>query len=96
MAPDPNSPIRHFRADSPFIKGESAGVAQMCGWLHNFTKLRSAFRRKSCANRPKEILANRKRQFCAQSRFFCANRLHTAPGGAVCRGTAGGFFRHLL
>ena len=34
MAPDPNSPIRHFRADSPFIKSESAGFAQMYGRLH--------------------------------------------------------------
>ena len=36
MAPDPNSPIRHFRADSPFIKSESAGVAQMYGRLYNY------------------------------------------------------------
>ena len=97
MAPDPNSPIRHFRADSPFIKSESAWVAQTYRRLQNYTKLRRAFHRKSCANRPKEILANRNRQFfLRKTDKFCANRPHTAPGGVVCRGTAGGFFEHLL
>ena len=96
MAPDHNRPIRHFRADSPFIKSESAWVTQTCGRLQNYTKLRRASRRKSCANRPKEILANRNRQFLRKTDKFCANRPHTAPGGVVCRGTAGGFFEHLL
>ena len=83
MAPDQNSTIRHFRADSPFIKSESAGVAQMYGRLQNYTKLRRAFRCKSCANRPKEILANRNRQFCAQNRFF-AQTGHTRRRAELC------------
>ena len=96
MAPDPNCRIRHFRADSPFIMSESAWVAQTYGQLQNYTKLRRAFRRKSCANRPKEILANRNRHFLRKTDKFCTNRPHTAPGGIVCRGTAGRFFEHLL
>ena len=70
MAPDPNSPIRHFRADSPFIKSESDWVAQTYGRLQNCTKLRRAFLRKSCANRPKEILANRNRHLCVKQTNF--------------------------
>ena len=55
MAPDPNSPIRHFRADSPFCKSESAWVVQTHGRLHDFTKLRRAFRHTFCANRPRDV-----------------------------------------
>ena len=34
--------------------------------------------------------------FLRKTDKFCANRPHTAPGGVVCRGTAGGFFEHML
>ena len=96
MAPDPNSPIRHFRADSPFIKSESAGVAQMYGRLHNYEAeegiLPQILRKQAKGNFGKSQQAI----LCAKQILFCTNRPHTAPGGAVCRGTAGGFFRHLL
>ena len=61
------------------IKSESAWVAQTYGRLQNYTKLRRAFRRKSCANRPKEILANRNRQ------FFCAKQTNFAQTGHTRR-----------
>ena len=55
MAPDPNRPIRHFWADSPFSKSESVWVVQTYGRLQNFTKLRRAFCHTFCANRPNDV-----------------------------------------
>ena len=95
MAPDPNSPTRHFRADSPFIKSESAGVAQMYGRLYNYEAeegiLPQILRKQAKGNFGKSQQAI----LCAKQIFF-AQTGHTAPGGAGCRGTAGGFFRHPL
>ena len=92
MAPDPNSPIRHFRADSPFIKSESAGVAQMYGRLHNY-EAEEGISPQILRKQAKENFGKSQQAIlCAKQILFCTNRPHTAPGGAVCRGTAGGFF----
>ena len=97
MAPDPNSPIRHFWADSPFMKSESAWG---CANAWSATELYEVeegispqiLRKQAKGNFWQIEIDN----FLRKTDKFCANRPCTAPGGVVCRGTAGGLFRHLL
>ena len=96
MAPDPNSPIRHFRADSPFIKSESAGVAQMYGRLHYEAEegiSPQILRKQAKGNFGKSQQAI----LCAKQIFFFLHKQAThGAGRSCCRGTAGGLFRYLL
>ena len=82
MAPDPNSPIRHFRADSPFNKSESAWVAQTYGRLQNYTKLRRAFRRKSCNQRNQ---TGQRKSWQIEIGNFCAKQTNLAETGHTRR-----------
>ena len=84
MAPDPNSPIRHFRADSPFSKSESAGVVQMYDRLHNFTKQMRAFRLKSCASRPKKSFGKSQQAILCAKQIFFAQTGHTRRRAELC------------
>ena len=72
-------PYSTFPGRFSVYKSESAWIAQTYGRPQNYTKLRRAFCRNFffCANRPKEILANRNRQFFAQNRQFLPKHGHT-------------------
>ena len=94
MAPDPNSPIRHFRADSPFInrpglRKRMVAYRTIRSWGgHSAANLAQTGQRKFWQIE----IGN----FLRKTDKFCANRPHTVLARVVCRGTAGGFFEHLL
>ena len=92
MAPDRNSPIRHFRADSPFIKSESAWVAQTYRRLQNYLyEVEEGIPPQILRKQATGNFGKSKQAIFRKIYKFCSNRPHTAPDGAVCRGTAGGF-----
>ena len=89
MAPDPNSPIRHFQADYSFSNSESAtGMSCANVWsAAGFYEVEEGI--------PPHVL-RKYTKGCAQDKFVQktgrqirnngSDVRHTAPGGAVLRG----------
>ena len=81
-------PYSTFPADSPFIKSESAWVAQTYGRSQNYTKLRRTFRSRSCANRLAKLAKgnfgkSKQAIFCAKQANF-AQTGHTGRRAELC------------